>query len=94
MVKDHSEWVSKAVCKSVPNATKVFFLERGMNSNAAKKICSTCPVTEECLEYALSFNLYEDSFGIFGGMTPQERENVRRARGIVDVDVDLTSSQS
>jgi WhiB family redox-sensing transcriptional regulator len=94
MIKDDNDWVSQAVCKGVPNATKIFFLERGMNSNAAKKICGTCPVTSECLEYALSFNLHEDSFGIFGGMTPQEREDLRRDRGMLKSTVDLASTQS
>ena len=36
----------------------------------AKKICATCPVTADCLDYGLSIGCTE---GIYGGLTPAER---------------------
>lgn len=37
---------------------------------AAKAVCSACPVRRECLEYA---DLNNETEGIWGGLTPQER---------------------
>jgi len=47
--------------------------ERLSNTAQAKKICATCSITLECLEYALSF----DSQGVWAGMTTQERSKLR-----------------
>lgn len=44
----------------------------------AKRICRDCPVVSECLEYALSNNLNETDDGIWGGMTPGERRELKR----------------
>lgn len=41
----------------------------------AKKVCTECPVTSECLEFALSTN--QDS-GIWGGTSEEERRSLRR----------------
>jgi WhiB family redox-sensing transcriptional regulator len=43
----------------------------------AKAICATCPVTSECLAFALE---QDETFGIFGGLTPVERGAVRSRR--------------
>ena len=39
-------------------------------AGAAKAICATCPVLEQCREYALSAH---EPYGIWGGMTEEER---------------------
>ena len=44
---------------------------------AAKAVCGTCPVTNECLEFALETN--QDS-GVWGGTSEEERRQLRRAR--------------
>ena len=41
----------------------------------AKRICIGCPVRQECLDYALVSN---QRFGIWGGLTEEERRPVRR----------------
>jgi WhiB family redox-sensing transcriptional regulator len=41
----------------------------------AREICTTCNVTEECLEYALETN---QRAGIWGGSTEEERKSLRR----------------
>ena len=46
---------------------------------AAKKICASCPLKFDCLEYAL--NTHE--IGIWGGTTEAQRESLRRDRRIV-----------
>lgn len=40
----------------------------------AKSICSECDLTTRCLQYAIDNSLKD---GIFGGMTPKERERQR-----------------
>ena len=41
----------------------------------AKALCRTCPVQRECLTYALA---NPDLQGIWGGLTPKERLQLRR----------------
>lgn len=42
----------------------------------AKQYCGRCPIREQCLEYALEAG---ENFGVWGGMTAQERKQIRRA---------------
>jgi WhiB family redox-sensing transcriptional regulator len=44
-------------------------------SHLAKKICSTCTVRLDCLEWALT---NKEEHGIWGGFTPSERERMSR----------------
>ena len=39
-----------------------------------------CPVRQECLEFALSFENDQDAAGIFGGVTPNQRRKIRQDR--------------
>ncbi len=55
-----------------------WFPDKGGNRSPAKRICRTCPVAAECLEYAL---VNRERFGIFGGATPTERAALLRRRG-------------
>ena len=43
----------------------------------AKQICSECPYQIRCAEWAI---LKEERLGIWGGLTPRERSDIRRAR--------------
>ncbi|HRE02256.1 MAG TPA: WhiB family transcriptional regulator [Ilumatobacteraceae bacterium] len=43
----------------------------------AKEVCGECPVSIECLEFALETN--QDS-GIWGGLSEEERRVIRRRR--------------
>jgi WhiB family redox-sensing transcriptional regulator len=47
------------------------FSELASKVAKAKAICGRCPVTEQCLRFALENNI---EFGIFGGTTPNERK--------------------
>lgn len=51
---------------------------RTHEGTAVLKICSTCHVLNECAEWAIRHELY----GIWGGLTPPERERIRKQRGI------------
>ena len=43
----------------------------------AKEVCGECPVSMQCLEFALETN--QDS-GIWGGTSEEERRTMRRAQ--------------
>jgi WhiB family redox-sensing transcriptional regulator len=47
---------------------------------AAKAICDRCEVKQECLEFCLKLSHWDDFYGIFGGLTPTEREKIRSER--------------
>lgn len=40
------------------------------DGQAAKRICASCPVQDDCLQVALTFN---EDYGIWGGLTAAER---------------------
>jgi WhiB family redox-sensing transcriptional regulator len=70
-------WMTDAACRGAPS--KVFFVERGMSAADARAICAGCPVTTECLDYALTHRIRE---GIWGGVDEKGRRRLRRARGL------------
>lgn len=87
MIPD-DEWRDHAICKDYPTA--MFFPERpgpGVPApmaeiRAALEVCSRCPVTMPCLEYAL----LRKEPGVWGGTTERERQIMksRRNRGHAD----------
>lgn len=58
-------------CKDVD--TNLFFSKLKSKVEKAKTICNSCSVKSECLEFALKDKI---EFGIFGGTTPQERNEL------------------
>jgi WhiB family redox-sensing transcriptional regulator len=65
-------------CKDVD--PEIFFPEDYDNRLAvlnAKVICKDCPLTNDCLVYAVKDASLE---GIWGGTTPKERSNMRRRK--------------
>jgi len=71
-------WHSQAACRGMAPST--FVLGRGANESVmsrARAICDVCPVTEECLAYALAD---PDAMGIWAGTTGQERRAMRAGR--------------
>ncbi|MER5968258.1 WhiB family transcriptional regulator [Streptomyces sp. NPDC002055] len=46
-----------------------------LQAEEAKTVCARCPVTEQCLEWALENN--QDS-GVWGGLEENERRALRR----------------
>ncbi|MCA1692194.1 MAG: WhiB family transcriptional regulator [Actinobacteria bacterium] len=68
-------WRDDAACRGLD--PDVFFPASDDEAGVAKAVCETCPVREECLEYALETR-QED--GIWGGLTETERRRLRRRR--------------
>ena len=68
-------WRVDAACSGV--GTEIFFptSEDQEASAQAKAVCSTCPVQETCLQYALATNQTD---GVWGGLDGNERRRLRR----------------
>jgi WhiB family redox-sensing transcriptional regulator len=66
-------WQADALCAQTDPES--FFPEKGGSTRDAKKICTSCEVRGECLEYALA---NDERFGIWGGLSERERRKLRR----------------
>jgi WhiB family redox-sensing transcriptional regulator len=54
---------------------EAFFPEKGGSTREAKRVCLSCDVRSECLEYALA---HDERFGIWGGLSERERRRLKR----------------
>jgi WhiB family redox-sensing transcriptional regulator len=45
------------------------------NGEIVKRVCLSCEVRQECLEYALA---HDERFGIWGGLSERERRRLKR----------------
>ncbi|MDQ1608941.1 MAG: WhiB family transcriptional regulator, redox-sensing transcriptional regulator [Microbacteriaceae bacterium] len=66
-------WQSDSLCAQTD--PEAFFPEKGGSTRDAKKICATCEVKAQCLEYALA---NDERFGIWGGLSERERRKLRK----------------
>lgn len=66
-------WQGDALCAQTD--PEAFFPEKGGSTRDAKRICTTCDVRGECLEYALQ---NDERFGIWGGLSERERRKLKR----------------
>ena len=67
------EWQERALCAQTD--PEAFFPEKGGSTRDAKRICQTCEVKSQCLEYALA---NDERFGIWGGLSELERRRIKR----------------
>lgn len=67
------EWQERALCAQTD--PEAFFPEKGGSTREAKKICLSCEVRVECLEYALE---NDERFGIWGGLSERERRRLKK----------------
>jgi WhiB family transcriptional regulator, redox-sensing transcriptional regulator len=72
-VPSELEWQERALCAQTD--PEAFFPEKGGSTREAKKVCLTCEVRGECLEYALQ---HDERFGIWGGMSERERRKLKK----------------
>jgi len=66
-------WQERALCAQTD--PEAFFPEKGGSTREAKRVCASCEVREECLEYALA---NDERFGIWGGLSERERRKLKR----------------
>ncbi len=66
-------WQDRALCAQTD--PEAFFPEKGGSTREAKKVCQSCDVKSECLDYALA---HDERFGIWGGLSERERRKLKR----------------
>jgi len=81
-IAERMDWHDNAACRELdPDA---FFIEHLKDDRyiralaRAKAVCRTCPVREECLDFAVRNN---EPAGVWGGLSPRERRRHRRLAG-------------
>ena len=71
-------WRGRAICR---DTDPDLFFPVGTTGQAllqiakAKEVCGECPVSTQCLEYALQ---NDERFGIWGGLSERERRKLKR----------------
>ena len=66
-------WMRKAECRDVD--PELFFPDSGdvHAVEVAKLVCESCPVADQCLQFALES---KERYGVWGGRTERERRNM------------------
>lgn len=72
---DVEPWQELAACRGCPNPDSIFFPEQGGSTREARRICCTCPVRMQCLDFALT---HDERFGVWGGLPEKERRKAKR----------------
>jgi len=74
-IADQWEWQYEGSCRTMPS--EMFFHpdgERGPRrrnrENAAKAVCASCPVIQQCRAHALAV---QEPYGIWGGLSEDDR---------------------
>lgn len=75
-------WAGRGACASSGQLLDDFFSEETSAGEAtgqvfkAKRMCGGCEVRRECLDWAFQHEETETRAGIFGGLTPEERQEI------------------
>lgn len=64
-----------ALCAQVD--PELFYPDKGETARPAKRICRNCYEQTNCLQWALD---HDETFGIWGGTTRQQRKKLQRER--------------
>jgi WhiB family redox-sensing transcriptional regulator len=72
------QWLDQAACRH--HDPELFFPVSAVGpsraqTEVAKRVCRTCPVLADCLEWALASAI---PFGVLGGLSEEERQALRR----------------
>ena len=70
-------WMNAGNCRSI--SPSVFFPSDGVGVEVARQICQTCPVKQQCLEYAIHHRI---DHGVWGGASERERRRIARRRRV------------
>lgn len=80
-VADRWDWQLQGSCRDT--GSTVFFHPEGERGPArrnrdaaAKAVCATCPVLEQCREHALAVR---EPYGVWGGLTEDDRDEIYAA---------------
>jgi WhiB family redox-sensing transcriptional regulator len=70
---DPLSWQANALCAQTD--PEAFFPENDHSTRDAKRVCASCDVQSDCLDYALR---NDERFGVWGGLTERERRKLTR----------------
>lgn len=74
------DWMTGALCAQI--GPELFFPGKGESSRHAKALCASCPVRQECAEWALAeLTPTDDAYGysgVWGGTSPRDRSKARK----------------
>lgn len=72
-------WRQRSACRLVPDDERwIFWPGKGDSRaiDAARTVCTSCPVAQECVEHAVANN----EAGVWGGTTDRDRQHMRMGR--------------
>lgn len=74
------DWSDRGLCRNHARPDQ-WFPRRGPDDpgREAKAVCARCPVSAECLDYALSHSIRE---GIWGGLGEGDRRKLKRGLAV------------
>jgi WhiB family redox-sensing transcriptional regulator len=67
-------WRERALCAQTD--PEAFYPEKGGSTRDAKRVCQSCEVRSQCLEFALA---HDERFGSWGGMSERERRRLKKS---------------
>ncbi len=70
---DLQPWTVDALCRQTD--PEVFFPEAGGRVEPAKRVCRSCEVRTQCLDYAMA---HHERFGVWGGRSERERRRLEQ----------------
>ncbi len=73
LLEDDRPWVSYAACRD--SEADLFFPGPDGDTAEAKKVCASCAVRQQCLDYALTVR---ERYGVWGGTSERERRRLLR----------------
>jgi len=68
---------------------EIFDGENEKSVMTAKQICKGCPVQQNCLAWAID----NETYGVWGGTTPEEREQMNSGKSVVSIEERLWIAQ-
>ena len=72
-ITEERPWLVFGACRQI--GPDLFFPQTKAEEDEALRVCSTCPVREECLDYALGAR---ETYGVWGGTTEKQRRRLIR----------------
>jgi WhiB family transcriptional regulator, redox-sensing transcriptional regulator len=72
-IPERPEWHERAACRGM--GADIFFIDRGGDPRPARQICATCPVRQECYDFANQHP--KERFGIWGQQSERQRRGYK-----------------
>jgi WhiB family redox-sensing transcriptional regulator len=73
---DELEFMAGGACRQI-GVPDLWYTEKGGSTLPAKRVCYSCDVRPECLDYALE---NQEAHGVWGGKSPDERKAILRSK--------------